>query len=339
MAAEKPPEGRFDVVSAAGVGDGSGAAASAAFFDLDRTLMQGSSAFQFGRAAYRAGLLGRRQLAADAWANVRFRLRGSTDEDTHALRDRISRSLAGTRVRDLERLGADVLAGILPRIYPQMLALAHEHQDAGRRVYIVTAASRELADMLAHVLALDGAIGSQFSEAVDGVYTGRPTGLFIYRSNKARAITELAEREGLDLAGCYAYSDSESDLPMLEVVGHPVAVNPDDELARVAREQGWEMLRFDRLGRRLKTAAALAGAAAAGGIGTAALAARARAARARAARRPAGLRRRRLSSLLSRRSRACQDAASVSRRARRCRADALLGQPRRTLQPWRHVRN
>src|ERR1700680_3826833 len=98
--------------------------AAAAFFDLDRTLMQGSSAFQFGRAAYRAGLLGRRQLLADAWANLRFRLRGSTDQDTHALRDRISASLEGTRVKDLERLGPDVLAGVLPRIYPQRLAPA-----------------------------------------------------------------------------------------------------------------------------------------------------------------------------------------------------------------------
>ena len=214
--------------------------------------MEGSSAFQFGRAAYKAGLISRRQLAADAWANLRFRLRGSTDEDTHALRTRISASLEGTRVRDLERLGADVLAGVLPRIYPQMLAVAHEHQDAGRRVYIVTAASQELARLLAHVLAFDGAIGSQFSEVEDGVYTGRPTGLFVYRRDKARAIRQLAAREGIDLAASYAYSDSESDLPMLEAVGHPVAVNPDPELARVAREQGWEVLRFDRLGRRLE---------------------------------------------------------------------------------------
>jgi HAD superfamily hydrolase (TIGR01490 family) len=238
--------------------------------------MQGSSAFQFGRAAYKAGLLGRRQLISDAWANVRFRLRGSTDEDTHALRDRISESLKGTRVRDMERLGADVLAGILPRIYPQVLALAHEHQDAGRRAYIVTAASQELATMLAQVLALDGAIGSQFSEVQDGVYTGRPAGLFVYRSDKARAVQELAEREHIDLEASYAYSDSESDLPMLQVVGHPVAVNPDQELARVARQHGWQILRFDRLGRRLKTAVALAGAAAAGGIGSAVLWARAR---------------------------------------------------------------
>jgi HAD superfamily hydrolase (TIGR01490 family) len=252
------------------------ASASAAFFDLDRTLMEGSSAFQFGRAAYKAGLLGRRQLLADAWANIQFRLRGATDEDTHALRDRISQSLGGTRVLDLERLGADVLARILPRVYPQMLALAHEHQDAGRRAYIVTAASRELAEILAQVLALDGGIGSQFSEVQDGVFTGRPAGMFIYGADKARAIEQLAAREGLDLATCFAYSDSASDLPMLRAVGHPVAVNPDKELARVAREQGWAVLRFDRLGRRLKTAVALAGAALAGGAGSAALVARRR---------------------------------------------------------------
>jgi HAD superfamily hydrolase (TIGR01490 family) len=238
--------------------------------------MEGSSAFQFGRAAYKAGLLSRRQLLSDAWANVRFRLRGSTDEGTHALRDRISASLAGARVRDLQRLGPDVLARILPRLYPQMLAVAYEHQDAGRRVYIATAASQELARVLARVLALDGGIGSQFSEVRDGVFTGRPTGLFIYGAEKARAIEELAEREGIDLGASYAYSDSSSDLPMLRAVGHPVAVNPDAELARVAREQGWDVLRFERLGRRLKAAAALAGAAVAGGAGSAALAMRGR---------------------------------------------------------------
>jgi HAD superfamily hydrolase (TIGR01490 family) len=255
---------------------GAGSRGPAVFFDLDRTLMEGSSAFQFGRAAYRAGLLTRRRLVADAIANMRFRLRGATDEATLALRDRISESLAGTRVKDLQRLGADVLAGILPRIYPQMLALAHEHQDAGRGVYIVTAASQELAGLLATVLALDGAIGSSFSEVVDGVFTGRPTGLFIYGADKARAIEQLAEGQQIDLDASYAYSDSASDLPMLQLVGHPVAVNPDPELARVARQEGWQILRFDRLRRRLGAAVALAGAALAGGVGSAALAARAR---------------------------------------------------------------
>jgi HAD superfamily hydrolase (TIGR01490 family) len=248
----------------------------AVFFDLDRTLMEGSSAFQFGRAAYRAGLLSRRQLISDGWANLMFRLRGASDEASHELRNRISESLGGTRVRDLERLGADVLAGVLPRIYPQVLSLAYDHQDAGRRVYIVTAASQDLANMLARVLAFDGAVGSQFSEVVDGVYTGRPAGLFIYGNEKALAIQRLAEREGLDLAHCYAYSDSASDLPMLRLVGHPVAVNPDSTLAKAARDERWEVLRFDRLGRRLKAAVGLIGAAVAGGVGSAAIAARGR---------------------------------------------------------------
>ena len=253
---------------------GSGAAGDtrvsrgAAFFDLDKTLIQGSSAFQFGRAAYRAGLLGRRQLLSDAIANVQFRLRGASDADSQALRERIAASLEGTRVVDLERLGANVLAGILPRVYPQMLALAHEHQDHGRPAYIVTAASQELADILAKVMALDGAVGSEISEVIDGVYTGRPAGVFVYRSGKAEALRALADREGIELSASYAYSDSESDLPMLEAVGHPVAVNPDGTLARIARERGWDVLRLDRLGRRLKTAAALGAAAGAGGIGS-----------------------------------------------------------------------
>jgi HAD superfamily hydrolase (TIGR01490 family) len=257
------------------------AANGAAFFDLDKTLMQGSSAFQFGRAAYQAGLMSRRQLLSDGWANLQFRLRGATDESSLALRERIAASLEGTRVVELERLGVPVLAGILPRVYPQMLEVAHRHQDAGYRAYIVTAASQELAEILARVMAFDGAIGSDISEVVDGVYTGRPTGVFVYRSGKAVAIEELAAREGIDLEASYAYSDSESDLPMLRAVGHPVAVNPDGALLRIAREEQWEIMRFDRLGRRLKVTAALTGAAAAGGVAAVAIVRRLRPPRSR----------------------------------------------------------
>src|ERR687894_360521 len=228
----------------------------AAFFDLDRTLMAGSSAFQFGRAAYRAGLVNRRALARDAWENLLFRLRGSTDAGTDALRERIGQLLEGVRVRDLQRLAPDVLAGVLPRLYPQMLEIAYAHQDAGRPIFICTAASQEMAELMAIVLTFDGAVGS-VSEVVDGHYTGRAGGPFTYRDGKAQAIRELAEREGIDLAASWAYSDSESDLPMLRAVGHPVAVNPDAPLARVAKEEGWEVLRFERLGRRLKIVAAL----------------------------------------------------------------------------------
>ena len=239
---------------------------AAAFFDLDRTLMAGSSAFQFGRASYRAGHLSRRQLAHGAWQNVRFRLTGSTDQATDALREQIFASIEGTRVVDLQRLAPRVLAGILPRLYPQMLEVAYEHQDAGRPVYIVTAASHELAEMLAHVLGFDGGIGAR-SEIVDGVYTGRPDGPFTYREGKAQAVRELATAEGIDLAGSWAYSDSESDLPMLRAVGHAIAVNPDSTLLRVAREEGWGIMRFERLGRRLKVIAAAVAMAAVSGLG------------------------------------------------------------------------
>ena len=246
----------------------------AAFFDLDKTLIEGSSAIHFGRAAYRAGMVSRRQIASDAWANIRFRLNGSTDEGTEELKQRILDAIAGWRVVDLARLGPDVLAGILPLLYRDMLDEAYSHQDAGRPVFIVTAASQELAEVLAHVLVLDGGLGMR-SEVRDGVYTGRPDGPFTYREGKAAAIRELAAERGIDLAESYAYSDSESDLPMLRAVGHPVVVNPDAELARVARVEGWRVMRFDRLGRRLKLGAAVGALALMGG-GGGYLAARAR---------------------------------------------------------------
>jgi len=163
-----------------------------------------------------------------------------------------------------------VLAGVLPRLYPRMLAIAYEHQDAGRPIFICTAASQEMAELMAIVLTFDGAVGS-VSEVVDGQYTGRPGGPFTYREGKAQAIRELAAREGIDLSASWGYSDSESDLPMLRAVGHPVAVNPDSTLAKVARDEGWEILTFDRLGRRLRVFAAALGAAAVGGIGSRAL--------------------------------------------------------------------
>src|SRR3954470_13235866 len=235
----------------------------AAFFDLDKTLMEGSSAFHFARASYNAGQLSRRQLARDVRDNIRFRVQGSTDEATDALRDRVYEAIAGRRVRDLQRLTPQVLAGILPRVYPQMLEVAYRHQDSGRRVYILTAASNEIAELLAHVLVFDGGIGAR-SEIRDGYYTGQPEGPFTYREGKAEAIREVASREGIDLAESWAYSDSESDLPMLRCVGHPVAVNPDAALLRVARQEGWQVMTFDRLHRRLRLAA---GAAALGAVG------------------------------------------------------------------------
>jgi HAD superfamily hydrolase (TIGR01490 family) len=193
------------------------------------------------------------------------------------MRVRMGELLDGVRVRDLQRLAPAVLAGVLPRLYPRMLEIAYEHQDAGRPIFICSAAAQEMAELMAVVLTFDGAVGS-VSEVVDGHYTGRPGGPFTYREGKAAAIRELAVREQIDLSASWAYSDSESDLPMLRLVGHPVAVNPDAELERVARAEHWEIMRFERLGQRLRMAGAAMGAVALGGAGSGAARAAQRAA-------------------------------------------------------------
>ena len=234
---------------------------AAAFFDLDKTLMAGSSGVFFARAAYESGMISRGRLLRDLYENIRFRLLGSTDDRADDVRRRVGEMIAGVRVRDLERLSPRVLSGVLPRLYPQMLERAYAHQDAGVPVYILTAASQEMADLLARVLAFDGGLGTR-SEIVDGHYTGRPAGPFNYREGKVISMREVAERDRIDLAASFAYSDSESDLPMLRAVGQAVVVNPDAQLRRTALEEGWEIVELDRLGRRLKMLVAL-------GIGTA----------------------------------------------------------------------
>jgi HAD superfamily hydrolase (TIGR01490 family) len=247
---------------------GAGGPRAAAFFDLDKTLMAGSSGIFFARAAYETGMISRRRLARDVYENLRFRLHGSTDDRADDVRRRVGEMIAGVRVRDLERLSPRVLSGVLPRLYPQMLERAYAHQDAGLPVYILTAASQEMADLLARVLAFDGGLGTR-SEIVDGRYTGRPAGPFNYREGKVLSMQALAERDGIDLSASYAYSDSESDLPMLRAVRHAVVVNPDPTLRRIAAQEGWEVVELDQLRRRLKLLAAVAGTTALASLGRA----------------------------------------------------------------------
>jgi HAD superfamily hydrolase (TIGR01490 family) len=255
--------------SAAGVVRAADGLARAAFFDLDKTLMAGSSGVFFARAAYESGMISRGRLARDVYENLRFRLRGSTDDRADAVRERVGEMIAGVPVSELRRLSPRVLAGVLPRLYPEMLERAYAHQDEGMAVYILTAASQEMAEVLAHVLSFDGGLGSR-SEIVDGRYTGRPAGPFNYREGKVLAMRELAAREAIDLPRSYAYSDSESDLPMLRVVGYPIVVNPDAQLRAIAAAEGWEVIHLDRLSRRLKMLGAVTAAAALGGLGRAA---------------------------------------------------------------------
>jgi HAD superfamily hydrolase (TIGR01490 family) len=159
----------------------------------------------------------------------------------------------------------DVLAAILPRIYPPMLDEVHSHQDAGRATVIVSAAGQGIVETLAGVLDMDAGIGTPYAIGADGRFNGELDGPFMYGRGKEQAVEGFAAERGIDLAASWAYSDSASDLPMLRAVGNPVAVNPDPELARIARDEGWRVMRFERLARRLAIVAAALTALAAGG--------------------------------------------------------------------------
>jgi HAD superfamily hydrolase (TIGR01490 family) len=239
-----------------------------AFFDLDKTLMAGSSGMHFGRAAFRSGLVGRRQLLVWGAEQVRFRLRGTTDERAVRLLDEVKELLSGVPERDIERLVPELLSSVLPRVYPQMLEEVYAHQDAGRPTFIVSAAGDGLVALLAQVLGMDGGIGTRYAVDGDGRLTGELDGPFMYGEGKVEAVRRFAAEHDIYLEASWAYSDSVSDLPMLRAVGIPVAVNPDEELARVAQEEGWRVMRFERLGRRLAIAGATVTAAALGGLGS-----------------------------------------------------------------------
>jgi HAD superfamily hydrolase (TIGR01490 family) len=239
---------------------------AAAFFDLDKTLMAGSSGMHFARVASRHGIVSRRQLARWGRDHLRYRLRGATDEETEEVL-RVARELiTDVPAVEIDRMGAEVMASILPRVYPQMLDELYAHQDAGRATFIVSAAGNELVSALARVLGADAGIGTRYEVDGEGRFTGRLDGPFVYGDGKVAAMNEIAERHGIDMGASYAYSDSASDLPMLRAVGHPVAVNPDAELEAVAAENGWDVMRFEKLGRRLAIAGTTVVAVAVGGI-------------------------------------------------------------------------
>jgi HAD superfamily hydrolase (TIGR01490 family) len=218
---------------------------SAAFFDLDRTLISGSSVFVFGLAAWRAGLVRRRELLDDALGAAMFRMRGADDDTTTGVRDRILRAVKGIAYDDLVALNAEIVPKLIAKVRPEAQRLVDLHRHAGRATFIVSASPVELVEPLAHALGMTAGIGTR-SAIVDGVYTGELAGPFCYAEGKVEAIAELARWEGFDLNQCYAYSDSASDLPMLRAVGHPVAVNPDGRLERVAHDHGWPIVVFSK---------------------------------------------------------------------------------------------
>ncbi|MEU0052962.1 HAD-IB family hydrolase [Streptomyces sp. NPDC006184] len=236
---------------------------AAAFFDLDNTVMQGAALFHFGRGLYKRKFFETRDLARFAWQQAWFRLAGVEDpEHMQEARDSALSIVKGHRVAELETIGEEIYDEYMAdRIWPGTRALAQAHLDAGQKVWLVTAAPVEIAQVIARRLGLTGALGT-VAESVDGVYTGKLVGEPLHGPAKAEAVRALASAEHLDLTRCAAYSDSHNDIPMLSLVGHPYAINPDAKLRRHAREQDWR-LRDYRTGRK----AARVGIPAAAGVG------------------------------------------------------------------------
>ncbi|MGW7249639.1 HAD family hydrolase [Streptomyces decoyicus] len=240
-----------------------GDTAAAAFFDLDNTVMQGAALFHFGRGLYKRRFFHKRDLARFAWQQIYFRLAGSENPEHMAdVRNSALSIVQGHRVAELMSIGEEIYDEYMAeRVWPGTRALAQAHLDAGQKVWLVTAAPVETATIIARRLGLTGALGT-VAESVGGVYTGKLVGEPLHGPAKAEAVRALASAEGLDLSHCAAYSDSANDIPMLSLVGHPYAINPDSRLRQHAREQGWR-LRDYRTGRK----AAKIGIPAAAGVG------------------------------------------------------------------------
>jgi HAD superfamily hydrolase (TIGR01490 family) len=236
---------------------------AAAFFDLDNTVMQGAAIFHFGRGLYKRKFFETRDLAKFAWQQAWFRLAGVEDpEHMQDVRDSALSIVKGHRVAELETIGEEIYDEYMAdRMWPGTRALAQAHLDAGQKVWLVTAAPVEIAQVIARRLGLTGALGT-VAESVDGIYTGKLVGEPLHGPAKAEAVRALAAAEGLDLSRCAAYSDSHNDIPMLSLVGHPYAINPDSKLRKHAREKDWR-LRDYRTGRK----AARVGIPAAAGVG------------------------------------------------------------------------
>lgn len=219
--------------------------AGAAFFDLDRTLLRRSSSLALAGSFRERGLIGRRQLAKAALWQLLFVARGASGEAVRRVAEDGMAVLRGVRVEELQELVAEAMEPVLkPLVYAEPLELVRRHRERGEPVYVVSAALQEIVDALAAELGLDGALGS-ICEREDGVYTGRVVRA-LHGEAKAACLRELAGRERIDLAASTAYSDSHGDLPFLEAVGTPIAVNPDRALRRIAAARGWPVLEFGR---------------------------------------------------------------------------------------------
>jgi len=220
-----------------------------AFFDVDNTVMRGASIFHLARGLYKRDFFTLRDILGFAWQQVSFLARGENLEHMDQIQAKALSFVAGHSVAELAAVGEEVFDEIMAdKIWPGTRALAQMHLDAGQRVWLVTATPIEVAEVIARRLGLTGGLGT-VSEQVDGIYTGRLVGSLLHGAAKVEAVRALAEREGLDLESCSAYSDSANDIPLLSLVGHPCAINPDGRLRSYAKAHGWR-IRDYRTGRK-----------------------------------------------------------------------------------------
>jgi HAD superfamily hydrolase (TIGR01490 family) len=218
---------------------------TAAFFDLDKTVIAKSSTLAFSKPFQAGGLISRRAVLRSAYAQFVYLVGGADHDQMEKLRQFMSQLCAGWEVATVREIVADTLHNIVdPLVYDEAVSLIEEHHLAGRDVVIVSASGVEVVEPIAEMLGADHVVATRM-EIEDGRYTGGIE-YYAYAAEKARAVEELAAARGYDLAASYAYSDSVTDLPMLEAVGHPHAVNPDKELRRAAAERGWPVLVFTK---------------------------------------------------------------------------------------------
>lgn len=223
---------------------------SAAFFDIDNTIVRGASLFHLARGLAKRKFFTFGDVSSFAWKQAKYRVGGREDTDDMATAINAALSfVAGHTVEEVVSLGDEIFdERIQDRLYARTIELTKAHLRAGQRVWLVSAAPVELAALIARRLELTGALGT-VSEVVDGTYTGKLAGAPLHGPAKAEAVRALAEREDLDLNLCAAYSDSSNDIPMLSLVGRPVAINPDAALRRHARAMGWQIHDY-RTGRK-----------------------------------------------------------------------------------------
>jgi HAD superfamily hydrolase (TIGR01490 family) len=219
----------------------------AAFFDVDNTLMRGASSFHFAVGLARRNYFSSREIVGFGVKQLKFVMSGSEDlEDMASATEAALSFVEGRQVAELEGLAGEIFDdSMVDKLIPGTLAIAQGHLDAGQQVWLVTATPVELSTVIATRLGLTGALGT-VADVRNGIYTGRLQGPPLHGLAKAEAVRAIAAREGLDLSRCSAYSDSANDIPMLSIVGNPVAVNPDSTLRAHARENGWKIRDFRR---------------------------------------------------------------------------------------------